>query len=648
MFRFIKTLKFQIGMALVSLIGVFVYFSMHTMSMLDEQRTHGALLRLAGELQVTAQHMAMQAMNYRDNAPQDEASYSRDLKLYYQDLMVNTQQFGSVCQAFSSGDFSQQQEVPVNMSMRPILTDATMDAAHSLETYWNTYLRQLKSQLGAADMPKLAQAAGYIVESNIELTNKTKDLLLALDSDIQHRTEKTGNIIRISFVMAILLSGGIMLWFYLQVLRPLDRSVRGFQTVANGNFGYQVEATDDNEIGWLTQSFNQLSVRIGTLFKLTTRLQEGSDLNQTLQFVSRTFPELLPMDWVGVLFVTDDNQIQLEGAYSDGQPEDLGMLRFTLAGTLLEQCLTSGEPLHIPDIREVALLNPDYRFLHVLVDRNRRDAIFLPVTSQSPIPVVLVFASRQPHAYQREHLELLSRLALVISLSFGRTIKMAEHTRLAAIGEFASGIAHEIRTPLATVSMALDYFRTADLSESAEQRATLATTEMARINRLLEEMLLYAKPLSLHLERLELAPLLEDVTASQQEAADEKSLSIQLHSNTDLPQINADPDRLMQIFINLVRNAIDAAVPGSEITINANTAGSNPNILHISVHNRGQVIFEEKLDQMFEPFYTTKPAGTGLGLPIVRRLVVAHGGQIDVSSTEQEGTSFLVQLPRVA
>jgi len=198
------------------------------------------------------------------------------------------------------------------------------------------------------------------------------------------------------------------------------------------------------------------------------------------------------------------------------------------------------------------------------------------------------------------------------------------------------------------VSMALDYFRTADLSESAEQRATLATTEMARINRLLEEMLLYAKPLSLHLERLELAPLLEDVIASQQEAADEKSLSIQLHSNTDLPQINADPDRLMQIFINLVRNAIDAAVPGSEITINANTAGSNPNILHISVHNRGQVIFEEKLDQMFEPFYTTKPAGTGLGLPIVRRLVVAHGGQIDVSSTEQEGTSFLVQLPRVA
>jgi signal transduction histidine kinase len=647
MFRFIKTLKFQIGIALASLIAVFIYFSMHTMSMLEEQRSHGALLRLAGELQVTIQHMAMQAINYRDNAPQDEVSYSRDLKLYYQDLMDNTQQFGSVCQAFASGNFNEQQ-MPRNLSMKPILSDTTMDAAYALETYWNDYLKHLKQRLGASDMPKLAQAAEYIVNSNIELSNKTENLLSALDLDIQHRTEETSNIIRISFIMAILLSGGIMLWFYMRVLRPLDRSVRGFQTVANGNFGYQVEITGNNEIGWLTQSFNQLSARIGTLFKLTTRLQEGSDLNQTLQFVSRTFPELLPLDWVGVLFVTDNNQIQLEGAYSDGQPEDLGMLRFTLSNTLLEQCLDSGEPLHIPDIKEVALLNPGYRFLHVLVDRNRRDAIFLPVTSQSPIPVVLVFASRQPHAYQREHLELLSRLALVISLSFGRTIKLAEHARLAAIGEFASGIAHEIRTPLATVSMALDYFKNADLSESAEKRATLATTEMARINRLLEDMLLYAKPLSLHLEKLELKSLLQDVITSQQETANAKSVNIQLHDASDLPPINVDQDRLMQIFINLVRNAIDAAPSGSEVTLTANTASSNPNILQISVHNLGQVIEEEHLEQIFEPFFTTKAGGTGLGLPIVRRLVIAHGGQINVSSTEQEGTCFNVQLPRVA
>ena len=642
-----KTLKFQIGIALISLIGVFVYFSMHTMNMLDEQRSHGALLRLAGELQVTIQHMAMQAINYRDNAPLDQVTYARDLKLYYQDLMDNTQQFGSVCRAFASGEFDQQQ-LPGDLSMKPILSDATMDAAFALEVYWNHYLRELQQQLGASDMPELARAAEYIVNSNMELSSKTENLLLALDSDIKRRTEETSNIIRLSFVAAILLSGGIMLWFYMQVLRPLDRSVRGFKKVANGDFGYQVATTEDNEIGWLTQSFNQLSARIGTLFELTTRLQEGSDLDQTLQFVSRRFPELLPMDWVGVLFVTNNNQIQLEGAYSDGQPEDLGILRFTLKDTLLEQCLNSGESLHIPDIREVALLNANYRFLQLLVDRKRRDAIFLPVTGQSPMPVVLAFASRQPHAYQREHLELLSRLALVISLSFGRTIKLAEHARLAAIGEFASGIAHEIRTPLATVSMALDYFRDNQTSPAAEKRAALATTEMSRINRLLEDMLLYAKPLSLNLETLELFPLLQDVAASQKKAADKNSVVIQIKGSNAPPFVNADRDRLMQIFINLVRNALDAAVAGSELTITVDTADSNPNILRVRVHNLGQVIQEERRQQIFEPFFTTKSAGTGLGLPIVRRLILAHGGQIRVSSTEQEGTCFSVLLPRAA
>ena len=642
-----KTLKFQIGMALLLLIGVFIYFSTHTMNMLEEQRSHGALLRLAGELQVTVQHMAMQALNYRKNAPQDKASYARDLKLYYQDLMGSTQQFGSVCRAFASGDFNQQQ-MPGNLSMKPILSDVTMDAAHALEVYWGAYLKDLRQQLGASDMPKLADAAEFIVNSNIELSNKTEDLLSALDLDIKHRTEETSYIIRMSFFTAILLSGGIMLWFYAQVLRPLDRSVRGFKKVANGNFGYQVGVTKDNEIGWLTQSFNQLSARIGSLFELTTRLQEGSDLNQTLQFVSRTFPELLPLDWVGVLFVTNENQIQLEGAYSDGQPEDLGILRFDLNNTLLAQCLESGESLHIPDIKEVALLNPHYRFLQVLVDRRRRDAIFLPVTGQSPMPVVLVFATRQPHAYQREHLELLSRLAQVISLSFGRTIKLAEHARLAAIGEFASGIAHEIRTPLATVSMALDYFSNAELSESAEKRAALASKEMSRINRLLEDMLLYAKPLSLNLDKLELSPLLQDVISSQRKTAQAKSVDIQLRSSDDLPLINADKDRLLQIFINLVRNAIDAALPGSAVTINADTAGGSLNALQISVHNLGPVIQPQQLKQVFEPFFTTKAAGTGLGLPIVRRLVLAHGGQIDISSTEQDGTCFRVQLPRAA
>lgn len=641
--RFFHTLKFQIGAALLSLIGLFFYFSMHTYGMLGEQRAHGALLKLASELQVTAQHMAMQAMNYKDNAPTDQASYSRDLQLYYQDLMVNTQQFGSVCQAFSSGNFSNKITFP-HKSMMPTLSDETMDAAHALEEYWNSYLQKLREQLGAQDMPRLALAAEHIVDHNIQLTEKTQGLLESLDKDIQNREDQMNIMVRISFVVAIVLSGGIMLWFYLQVLKPLGNSVRGFRKVSTGDFGHRIKVSADNEIGWMAQTFNQLAGRLDTLFRLTTHLQEGSDLDETLHFVSKAFPELLPLDWVGVLFLSSDEQIQLEKAYSDGQPENLGILRFPLRDTILAQCLKSGEPIHIPDVKEVSLLNPSYRFLHLLADRDRRDAIFLPVTTQSPIPGVLVFAVRQAHSYKREHLELLSNLALVITLSFGRTLKLAEHARLAAIGQFASGIAHEIRTPLATVSMALDYFRTADLSESANKRAQLASSEMARMNRLLEDMLLYAKPLRLKNEPLQLDRMLENIVDNPGQKAADRKINLALHLPQNLPLINGDRDRLIQIFLNLINNAIEASPDNSTVDISLRIQDPG-DIIQIKVHNEGEAIPEKNLEHLFEPFYTTKVTGTGLGLAIVRRLVEAHGGSIAVSSDADSGTEFEVRLP---
>ena len=126
--RFTHTLKFQIGLALLALVGLFSFFSLHTLKILDEQRTQGALLRLAGELQATAQQMAMQAMNYEKNTPTDKASYRRDLQFYYQDLMHNTRRFDDIYKAFSSGDFQRQLEI--HEPMNPVLGEATLEAAY--------------------------------------------------------------------------------------------------------------------------------------------------------------------------------------------------------------------------------------------------------------------------------------------------------------------------------------------------------------------------------------------------------------------------------------------------------------------------------------------------------------------------------------
>ncbi|RTZ73083.1 MAG: hypothetical protein DSZ00_07085 [Gammaproteobacteria bacterium] len=639
--RFTHTLKFQIGLALLALVALFSFFSLHTLKILDEQRTQGVLLRLAGELQATAQQMAMQAMNYEQNAPMDKASYRRDLQFYFQDLMHNTRRFDDICKAFSSGEFQRQLEI--HEPMNPVLGEATLEAAYALEEYWKGFLDRLEATLGEERMPNLAQAATLIVKNNPALMEKTRNVLKALDDDISRRTRETNIIIRASFSVAMIIASGIMLWFYLRVLRPLGRTMQGFREVSTGNFAYRLPAQADNEIGLLARSFNRFNARLDTLFRLTSRLQEGSDLDETLEFVSHTFPELLPLDWVGALFVSDDGMIQLERAYSDGRPEQLGILRFPRDNTLLQQCLDSGEPLHIPDIREVATLNSSYRFLKVLAERNRRDAIFLPVTTHSPIPGVLVFATRQAHAYQHEHLELLSNLATVITLSFGRTLKLAEHARLAAIGQFATGIAHEIRTPLATVNMALEYFAHRDLPAAAEKRLGLAQREMERIDRLLSEVLLYAKPLALRTEKLALCEVLKQVMESLQPQADDARVVLELVCR-ESPWLIGNPDRLTQIFLNLARNAIEAAPPASDVRLEVENR-EDAGVIVVSVHNDGDPIPSEIAGQLFEPFFTTRPQGTGLGLAIVRRLTEAHGGSVTVSSAADAGTTFRVHLP---
>lgn len=642
--KFTHTLKFQIGIALLALIALFGYFSMHTLKILDEQRTQGALLRLAGELQATAQHMAWQAMNYEKNTPQDTAAYTRDLRLYYKDLMNNTGQFDGICEAFSSGDFQKQLEI--HEPMNPVLSNNTLDAAFELEDYWKKFLVTLDKVMGPDEMPHLSEAAKLIVDRNPDLLEKTRNLLKALDEDIQLRTRETNIIIRASIAVALIIVIGIMLWFYWRVLRPLGSSVEGFKQASAGNFSYQVPVTANNEIGFLATSFNQLSSRLNTIFELTARLQEGSDLTETLEFVSHSFPELLPLDWVGVLFVSTDGQIQLERAFSDGKPEELGILRFPLKNTLLEQCLNSGDPLHIPDIQDVALKSDSYRFLQVLTERQRRDAIFLPVTSQSPIPGVLVFATREAHAYRPEHTQLLSNLATVITLSFSRTLILAEHARLAAIGQFVSNIAHEIRTPLATVSMALDYFENAELPDSANKRLLLAEQEMARINRLLEDILLYARPLTLNTEHTDMCSILDKVIAIQKPLAEEQSVNIQLRCAEKTVPIHADSDRLLQIFLNLLRNAIDAANKNSSILLNISSEDANK-VVQVEINNKGKMISPDNLEKLFEPFFTTKANGTGLGLAIVRRLVLAHGGSIGVASNQDDGTTFTVRMPRM-
>jgi len=525
-----------------------------------------------------------------------------------------------------------------------VLSPQSKALADELATLWRSYLQEAMDRLGPdQEQPRLEWAAEHIVAEIPRLEQVAIKLSATLQTDTIERSQRTDYINRVVLTIAIVLALSILGWFYHKVLRPLNRTVQGFNEVAAGNFDYRVPVTEDNELGTLVNAFNLLTIRLDTLFQLITRLQQGSNLDETVGFVAETCPRLLPLDWVGVLFQAGPDHMRLESAYSDGRAEPPRGQRFPFNDTLLEECLNTGQLLHIADINALAHSTPEYRFLGFLGERQRREAIFLPLTEQSPLPGVLVFATRQQHAYSADHKTLLSNIGLLMTLSFGRTLKLAEHQRLAAIGQFASSITHELRNPLATIRLALEYVHKEPLSEGSGKRLAIADDEIARMTRLLEDMLLYAKPLQLQLATIDLTALLQDIIAQHQDMAANKGVEVHLDTPGSTVLVSADKDRLRQLFINLLRNAIEAAPSGS--VVDCQVSAHDDQVQAVRIHNQGEPIALENQARLFEPFFTTKAGGSGLGLAIARRMAEAHGGEIEVHSDPGEGTNFEVKLP---
>ncbi len=643
--NFIKSLKFQIATALLLIVALFGGVFAITMPALEEQRTFNTLQNITARLQHSAKGLVELAKNYTANTPQDDLSYQRDVKLYYREIRKQINLFDEITDAFMSGVFS-----PSLTNRRsefaPELDPAVYLAVSAVEEAWIDFRGGLDSALGMESKgPKLSEAANYISGSHLPLVESIDVLRSQIQRLASSRLDRINQLYWFALSTVIAVTLGILAWFIGSILRPLGRAVAGFNSVAQGDFGFQVPLATTNELSSLTSSFNQLSSRLHAIFRLIDRIQQGSDLDDTLCFVAEQFPSLLPLDWVGALFVAGDgNTITLEKSYRDGQPEVTSKRRFKLDETLLLKTLESDEPMHIPDMHRTAEKNPNYQFLNYLLKNELRDVIFLPISEQSPIPGVLAFATRKPASYTPEHLELLNNIAKLVTHSFGRTVNLAERARLAAIGSFASGIAHEIRSPLSTIGMALDYLQKSELTAPAEKRAALAHQETGRLARLLEEILLYAKPLKLELQPLDLAAFLTQFLRTQNIVSMKANQNHELRIETANGTILGDTDRLQQVFLNLANNASEASPEGGMIDWRL-TNNTPDQTLSVIIHNSGDPISEDILDRLFEPFFTTKSSGTGLGLGIVKRIIDAHGGEIRIAPGPDYGTQVAVQIP---
>lgn len=221
--------------------------------------------------------------------------------------------------------------------------------------------------------------------------------------------------------------------------------------------------------------------------------------------------------------------------------------------------------------------------------------------------------------------------------------EMKRKEKLVALGHLAAGVAHEIRNPLSSIKGLAKYFaERAPAGGEAHQLAQVMAKEADRLNRVVSELLELVKPTHLSLQAVDLNTLITHSLQLVSQDANSREISLRFTANDALPEIQADPDRLAQVLLNLYLNAIQAIGQHGVISVTASESGAG---VKISVTDSGKGIAADHLEAIFTPYFTTKAEGTGLGLAVVHNIVEQHGGTIQVVSQEGKGATFTLWLP---
>src|SRR5271167_1368950 len=216
----------------------------------------------------------------------------------------------------------------------------------------------------------------------------------------------------------------------------------------------------------------------------------------------------------------------------------------------------------------------------------------------------------------------------------------AEH--FATLGELATGLAHEIRNPLAGIAGVIEIV-SRDLPPDSVARSVIkdAKEEALQINRILTELLDTARPKPPQFRVSDVCTTVEHAVMFARQQAVTKRIMIELEVSGDIPPVDHDPNQINQVLLNLLLNAIQSMDKPGTIRV---VLEHDDDAVLIAVADEGKGIAPENLPNIFRPFFTTKGHGTGLGLSLARRIVEAHGGQIDVTSEVGKGTRFQVRL----
>lgn len=251
----------------------------------------------------------------------------------------------------------------------------------------------------------------------------------------------------------------------------------------------------------------------------------------------------------------------------------------------------------------------------------------------------------QKHAHQQAALRLEESYR-ILSTQADQIFEIEEQLRradrLSTLGELSAGLAHEIRNPLGSIRGTAEILKDGVAPDDPRHEfAEILVKEVDRLNRVLEDFLRFARQAPMERGRFDLNAIVREVLDLTRRQAERSQVTVIVRQE-ELPSLDGDGGQIRQALLNLVLNALQAMPAGGQLTVSTRRSGT---LAEVAIADTGPGIPVGEETRIFKTFVTTRPDGTGLGLPISQRIITSHGGQITVASTPGEGATFTVALP---
>ncbi|GAB5465120.1 MAG: hypothetical protein Kapaf2KO_05560 [Candidatus Kapaibacteriales bacterium] len=292
---------------------------------------------------------------------------------------------------------------------------------------------------------------------------------------------------------------------------------------------------------------------------------------------------------------------------------------------------------------------PQFKRIFKLLNKSSSPIVLseLSLDRHNQPPLMLEVSAR---FLEIDELRVIYAIARDVSEQHALTDKMVQADKLVLLGQLSAGVAHELRNPLAAVNLNLQVLkRKTEEDNPLKTYVEMALQGVERITKIVDVTLNFSRPAMPEIKKIDINQLIPNVLELTRSTINKKDIQLDLDLEKGLPMVNADEKQMQQVFVNLVTNAVDAIESKGTITIKTQIElGQRINegtYLTISVSDSGIGMPPEEITKIFNPFFTRKAEGTGLGLPITQRILHQHNGIIDVESQVGKGTTFYIKLP---